>query len=256
MSLETTEIACVSLLCSGQNKVPGVLHINGVMPVRNKLYDPGCKNRQVVKLICFMNMKGKGFIKEISGTKYTGMKALKEYTRWEYTHDKTLRDPETGRRMKEKVKMQGIGTEEFKDAVMDAMGHYMKQDDFRRRVGRERATILHDGFCMKDVKDGQLQLPQGTTIRAIKQPPRSCDFQPMDFSYFGAAKSKLRMELEEKPIAFPMQVKRLKQLLHEQFANVKPMQQIKRRLQLCVEHDGAFVEQWRGELKNRSGATG
>jgi hypothetical protein len=130
----------------------------------------------------------------------------------------------------------------------------MKQKGFSRSVGMERATILHDGFCMKDIKDGQLLLPQDTTIRAIKQPTRSCDFQPMDFSYFGAAKEKLRMEQEQKSMSFPMQVRRLKALLREQFANVSPMLQIKKRLQLCVRYKGAFVEQWRRELRSKSAA--
>ena len=78
--------------------------------------------------------------------------------------------------------------EEYMDCVKAAMEHFMKCPSFAKL--RSKALLVHDRSRVHSSTPVQHGLPD-LPLRAVLQPARSPDLQPLDYGIFGFTKNEL-----------------------------------------------------------------
>jgi hypothetical protein len=180
------------------------------------------RSRRALNVIVFINLEGGVFIKELTGTSYKGMRKLKKYSLF---------------KNKKEQQAKRLTGSEYVDCVRAAWRHFNRQKGFQRVSAQ--AKLVQDGAKVHTsivTQKGLQQLGLPTLLIS----PRSPDLDPLDYSVFGAAKTRLASDL---PLSatWEQRVARFKEIL--QAAPVdKAIRQMSLRASACIAAGGRHFE--------------
>ena len=190
-----------------------------------RFYVENSGNRRAVKLAVFINSRGGVFIQEVTGTKYDGFKAKKEYL------------TKTGKKAK------GAVLEEYKDCVRAACAHYEARVPALRRHA-DRMLLVHDKSKIHHTQP----LP-GAPWQPVTHPPRSPDMMPLDYGIFGTVKLRLQREVS-RSATWEDKVQLFKKILSEApFQST--IEQFAPRMNDCIASEGWHFEHLPAALKRQ-----
>ena len=193
-----------------------------------RFYVEGGSSRRAAKLAVFINSRGGVFIQEVTGTKYDGCPARREYL----TKD--------GKRAK------GVTLEEYKDCVRAACVHYEAVVPALRRHA-DCMQLVHDKAKIHHTKP-LTEAPW----QPVAHPPRSPDMMPLDYGIFGTVKTRLQREVP-RGATWEHKVQLFKKILGEAPFK-RTIEHFKLRMEACIESKGWHFEQQLSAMKRRVGA--
>lgn len=219
---------------AGQKRCVPHLHVPGLMKTPERFHTDNKTARRALKLAVACNAVGGVFIKETTGTAYSGYHPGKQY---------------------EVVSRGGLKaassmvSEEYLDFLRSALEHFKKQAGFRRVSAG--ALLVHDKSAVHTsaaVMHGLKRMG----LDAVVQPPRSPDVMPLDYGIFGFTKLALERAVPRNA-PWSDRVQKFRQLLTQ--CNPRPtIEEYPLRLQAIVDSRGEhIVEALKALKKARSG---
>lgn len=175
--------------------------------------------RKVLNVAVAINLCGGVYVKELTGTDYTGCHRIQTYVNAR-VHV-----------------MRSMGAEEYTDFLGDAWEFLSQHKNLRRRM--HSLVLVHDRnavHCANAVK----KWLEEEEVHAVLAPPRSPDLMPLDYSVFGTTKQAVKRQVGIKA-AWDVRARTFLNLLREQSVEAI-IGQFPKRLKACMAQQGGHFE--------------
>lgn len=213
------------MIVSGQKKALPHLRIMELMPAVEKTAVPA-GSRRALKVAVFLRLGCKPVHVVLTGSKYDGMQALKEYAKGE------------------DAVHTGLTAQEYVDCLKKAMPELKKDRNGHRLPAAP--YLLHDKATAHTARFTQDYCKN--MYQVIVLPTDSPDLTPCDTSFFGVLKAQLARAQQQAPKPWDLRCKLALEAIQNADAD-KYIGAMPLRWQACVNVKGWHIEQAYKQLK-------